>query len=182
MSSNQACLLSANPLTSLFLKWDDPFVLEIVVCLTTSLTTPNPDFYVALDPQWLDDFEHLVVFSRSFHPGEQGLQKCPCNEWEPRTHFNILKTLIICHVLLFEALTREWIMLENLILIWVYFLGEDIRSETHECEGGKNARWNRVETLTCLFSLLTALQVLLSLCLENTIVSFNWGTAVKSYP
>ena len=116
-------------------RW--PFVLEIVVCLTTSLTTPNPDFYVALDPQWLDDFEHLVVFSRSFHPGEQGLQKCPCNEWEPRTHFNILKTLIICHVLLFEALTREWIMLENLILVLVCFWGEDIHSETHECEGGR---------------------------------------------
>lgn len=50
----------------------DPFVLEIVVCLTTSLTTPNPDFYVALDPQCLEDFEHLVVLSRSFHPGEHG--------------------------------------------------------------------------------------------------------------
>ena len=47
---------------------------------------------------------------------------------------------------------------------------------------GKNAGWNRVEILTCLFSLQTALQVLLSLCLENTIVSFDWDTAAKCYP
>ena len=125
MSSNQACLLSANPLTSLFLKWDDPFVLEIVMCLTTSLTTslttPNPDFYVALDPQCLEDFEHFVVFPGLSILESMVLQKCPCNESEPRTHFNILKTWTICHVLLFEVLPREWIMLENLTLVWVYF-------------------------------------------------------------
>lgn len=64
MSSNQACLLSANPLPSLILKWHDPFVLEIVACLTTHHS--QSWFLCSPWPSVAGRIWTLLVFSSAF--------------------------------------------------------------------------------------------------------------------
>lgn len=106
----------------------------LTTSLTTSLTTPNPDFYVALDPQCLEDFEHFVVLPGLSILESMVLQKCPCARMGAENSFQYFENLNHMSCSLFEVLLRQNHVGKPNTCLSVFW-GEDIHSETHESEG-----------------------------------------------